>query len=609
MARRSNNKGTSAVDKLIAQAESRAREEGVEIEPDEYTLDWYRQEWPALKQVFIEREFKVRDAFDRNKLKPLILNDAQLELLEASLEASEDSALEDYTLKCRRLGISTYYLADYLSDAIMESGHHVRIVAQDPKTLKSLMKSLKEMYVSLRDEIRPLSKYDAKTELEFDDPEKDVTGSRVSISTVVAGKEETGRGDTITRLHLTEIPFWQGDAEIAAVALCDAAKGGKISGESTAKGVGDWFHRKCVQGKKKLGGVRFHFFAWWWNQNYQLADARFELEGDEWFLLVGHQSLDALDEDELAAARVTTFTKEQRIKENLPLQSEIECAAQILDFLKQKGHVAAEALWTCDEVARRIAWRRQEIAKKGAKKFRVEYPENDADPFTQTGGTVFDQTYTIVKCEPRAPEVGHQYVVALDPSMGIEGADPAAESVIDRTTGEQVYFWAGYKKQDAQGADCCELSDRYNDAEIVIESNMGEAAILEIERLGYGHRLYKYLDTQTQRDIDDGKISMRDAYERARPGLPMTERLKRLAIGLFEKAWREGEFKASSEGLCEEAKVFVQTGDKMGAKSGYHDDEIMCNCIGWFVVVTSQVGVVGFKSSGVKQASAQARGY
>src|SRR3954467_11144649 len=124
-----NRKKRSKVDDLVDQAEARRREAGGEA--IEYTLDWYREEWPARKRIFIEREIKIRDAFDRNKLKPFILNDAQVELLNASLEASEDTSLEDYTLKCRRLGITSYYSADYLTDAIVESGHHVRIVAQD----------------------------------------------------------------------------------------------------------------------------------------------------------------------------------------------------------------------------------------------------------------------------------------------------------------------------------------------------------------------------------------------------------------------------------------------------------------------------------------------
>lgn len=609
MARQKSKSTTSKIDNLVAQADARARDAGIDIEPEEYSLDWYRRGWPARKRLFLEREVKVRDAFDRNRLKPFVLNDAQVTLLEASLEASEDSSLEDYTLKCRRLGISTYYCADYLADAIMESGHHVRIVAQDPATLRSLMRSIKAMHDNLRPEIKPLAKYNSIYDLELDDEEKGVIGSRLSVSSVVPGQEEKGRGDTFTRLHLTEIPFWRGDPETAATALCDAAKGGKISGESTAKGVGDWFHRKYTQGKRHEGGVRAHFFEWWWNRNYQITGARFVTTGPHWYLLLSGQDLNALDEEKREAAQITVYTQAEREKQNLPIQSERDCAEQILAHLKRQGDVAADAPWHCAEVAQFLAWRRAEIAKKGVKKFRVEYPENDTDPFAQTGGTVFDQVYLYVKVQPRKAEPGHQYVVALDPAMGIEGADPAAITVIDRHTGEQVFSWSGYMKQDAQGARCCELSDEYNAAEIVIEANMGEAAILEVERLGYGHRLYKHLDVQSQRDVDEGKISMSEAIERARPGVQMTERVKRLVIGLFEKAWREGEFKACSEVLVEEAKVFVQNGDRMEAKSGYHDDEVITNALGWYVIVSSYVGRVDFKATGQKLGSAQAQGY
>ncbi|MET0626591.1 MAG: hypothetical protein ABW250_26890 [Pyrinomonadaceae bacterium] len=608
--RKSVGKPGTSLDELLSRADRQAADAGIEIEPDEYTLDWYRQGWPARKRIFLEREIKIRNAFDRNKLTPFVLNDAQLELLEASIEASEDPSLEDYTLKCRRLGISTYYAADYLSDAVMESGHHVRLVAQDPDTLRSLMKSIKEMYASLRDEIRPASKYNSKYELEFNDEERGVVGSRISLSAVVPGQEEKGRGDTFTRLHLTEIPFWRGDPETAATALCDATKGGKISGESTAKGVGDWFHRKYTQGKLGQGGTRAHFFAWWWNRNYRIAGWKFVESGvGDWFLLGLGMSLSHLADDAYEAARVTNYTREDREQQSLPLQSERDCAEAILAHLKIKGYVSADTPWHSAEVAEFVSWRRHEIAKKGAKKFRVEYPENDVDPFAQTGGTVFDQTYTVVKCEPRAAVPGHQYVVSLDPAMGIEGADPAAVAVIDRNTGEHVYRWAGYEKQDAQAKRVCKLSDDYNNAEIVIESNMGEAAILEVERLGYGHRLYKAIDVQTQRDIDQGKTTMQEALLRARPGLAMTDRTKRLVIGLLEQAWRQGEFKTCSQELCEESRVFVQNGERMEAKSGYHDDEIMTVAIGWYVVVTSYVGTADFKSTGVKQGAALTKGY
>lgn len=600
------NENLNPFDKLQREVDQKARELGVEVAAEEFSREWYEEDLITRKRLFIEREIKIRDAFHKNKLVPFVLNAAQLELLESSNEASLDESLENFTLKCRRLGISTYYCADYLTDAVIEDGHHVRIVAQDPKTVGALMKVIKTMYDNLRPEIKPISKYNSKYELQFEND------SRISVSCVVPGHEEQGRGDTFTRLHLTEIPFWNGDAETAATALCDAAKGGKISGESTAKGVGDWFHRKYTQGKNREGGIRNHFFEWWWNENYQIADGRFEYADGKIYLLGGKDhrghTVETLSDEERLKAKISDYDEKYQRDNSLPMQSELSCAKKIAEYLVKIGEIS-EAFEFSDAVARRLAWRRQEITKKGEKKFRVEYPENDTDPFSQTGGSVFEQSYAVVTCKPRDPEAGHNYLVICDPSIGIEGNDPAVVTVIDRFTGEQVHSWRGYEKQDAQGKRCCELSDKYFGAEIVVESNMGEAVIIEIENLGYGHRLYKYIDVQTQRDIDAGKTSMMQAMERARPGLPMTDKIKRTAVTLFEKAWREGEFQPCSQNLCDEAVVFVQNGNKMEAKSGFHDDEIMACSIGWFVIETDYVGAAGYKSSGQKRGSSQMKGF
>jgi hypothetical protein len=316
-----------------------------------------------------------------------------------------------------------------------------------------------------------------------------------------------------------------------------------------------------------------------------------------------------LDGEELEKARVSTYTEEEREKQQLPLQSEKNCAEAILAYLKSKGLVDADARWSCNEIAEMVAWRRQEIEKKGPRKFRVEYPENDRDPFAQTGGAIFDQSYLLIKSQVREVEPGHIYKVFLDPSNGVEGGDPYGIEIINCNTGEQIYEEAGIRKQDEQARRVCALSDRYNGAEIGIESNMGEAAILEVERLGYGHRLYKHIDAQTDRDIRDGKISYREAWLKAKPGLPMTDRMKRLIINNFERAWRTGEFKCSSQELIEEAQVFVQDGEKMAAKSGYHDDRIMATAGCWYLVESSYVAPPEYVSTGEKLPSAKARAY
>jgi hypothetical protein len=606
MPRKPAKNTASKVDQLIARAGKRAAEAGVEIEPEEYSLEWYRAAWPARKLDFIQHEIKIRNAFHKNKLEPFFLNDAQRDLLDASIEASEDPSLEDCTLKGRRQGISTYYCADYFSDAVIESGHHVRLVAQDPQTLRTLMRTVKTMYDNLRSEIKPAIKYNSVYDLEMNDPDKGVIGSRVSVSTVVPGQEEKGRGDTFTRLHLTEVPFWRGDGETAATALCDAAKGGKISWESTAKGVGDTFHKRYTQGKRREGGVRSHFFEWWWNPNYRVAGARIEHYDGIPYLLKANQRWDGLDAEGLDKARVSTYDDKERRRLELPLQSEKDCAEKIFDHLKAKGYVDAGAEWHCNDVAEFILWRRQEIEKKGAKKFRVEYPENDVDCFAATGGSIFSECSAEPSFVAREPVAGHEYKLFLDPSNGVERGDPFSIYVFDCNTGEIVHREGGIKKQDLQGLRCCELSDKYNACEIGIESNMGEAAILEVERLGYGHRLYKHIDAQTQRDIADGKISYRDAWLKAKPGLAMTDRIKRLIINSYEIARRRGEIKGVPQELIDQERVFVQDGERMGAKSGWHDDEVMAAAGDWYLVENSRTGSVEHVSSGEKLGSAMA---
>jgi hypothetical protein len=609
MARKRTEKQPSKVDQLVAKAAERAATAGVEIEPEMYSLEWYRQEWPARKLDFIQREIKIRNAFHKNKLEPFFLNDAQRELLDASIEASEDPSLEDCTLKGRRQGVSTYYCADYFADAVVESGHHVRIVAQDPQTLRTLMRTVKAMYDNLRPEIKPASKYNSVYDLEMNDPEKGVISSRISVSTVVPGQEEKGRGDTFTRLHLTEVPFWRGDAETAATALCDAAKGGKISWESTPKGVGDTFHKRYSQGRRREGGVRAHFFEWWWNPNYRIEGARFEEHLGVWYLLKANQRFETLDNEALDKARVSVYTDEERKRLELLMQSEKSCAEKILDFLKRKGYVEAGAEWHCSEVAERISWRRQEIEKKGRKNFRVEYPENDVDCFSSTGGSIFSECSAEPTFVQREAEPGHEYKLFLDPSNGVEGGDPYSIYLFDCSTGEIVYREGGIKKQDWQGLRCCELSDKYNACEIGIESNMGEAAILEVERLGYGHRLYKHIDAQAQRDIADGKISYRDAWLKAKPGLAMGDRIKRLIINNFEIARRRGEIRGIPQELIDQERVFVQDGEKMGAKVGWHDDEVIAAAGGWYLAGNSRTGSADYISTGEKLGSAQASAY
>ena len=50
----------------------KAGEMGVRLDAEEYTLDWYREDWPGRKKIFIEREIKIRSSLTHEEMAQMI---------------------------------------------------------------------------------------------------------------------------------------------------------------------------------------------------------------------------------------------------------------------------------------------------------------------------------------------------------------------------------------------------------------------------------------------------------------------------------------------------------------------------------------------------------
>jgi hypothetical protein len=207
-------------------------------------LSWWRVRWhdPEIQRLFIENFIYVRDAFDENKLTRLVFNDIQNHL-------HKNLTGKDVVIKSRRQGLSTYFKATRFANAVVRSGRNVRVVPHDPETEEQFRADFRTMYENLAPHLKPETKYYSEELIEFKDPIKGTINSRISTASVQPGHEGKGRGQTITDLHLTEPPFWRGDAEKAATSLLEAAQGGVIAVESTPFGI-DWTHSIYTQGKK-----------------------------------------------------------------------------------------------------------------------------------------------------------------------------------------------------------------------------------------------------------------------------------------------------------------------------------------------------------------------
>jgi hypothetical protein len=382
------------------------------------------------------------------------------------------------------------------------------------------------MYENLPPHLKPETKYYSEELIEFKDPIKGTINSRVTTASVQPGHEGKGRGQTITDLHLTEPPFWRGDAPKAATSLLEAAVGGEVAVESTAFGI-DWFHSIYQQGKKREGGWNSFFFEWWWKRDYRIEGARFaQGRKKEWILLLPGETLKQIwSVPSPGISELDRAIKRNRFDKAKVSDEEQAVCELVLAHLKTKGYAPKKAVWHCDEVAEYLAWRRAKIAELpgGENQFKVEYPENDVDCFEQTGRPVIQARYLKVTCEAGEPMDGHEYIIGCDTSLGLESGDPAAIEVIDITTGRQVHSETLKRSPDLIAYRLAELHDIWGWALVVVErNNSGIATIRELQRLINDQYIFRYLDRRLQRKVEDGELTLDEAMDQAEAGLPTT---------------------------------------------------------------------------------------
>jgi len=543
--------------------------------------------------MFIENFIYVRDAFDENKLVLLKFNEIQ-QHLHLNLTG------RDVVIKSRRQGLSTYFKARAFANAVVRSGRNVRIVPHDPDTEEQFRADIRVMYENLVPHLKPDTKYYSESLIEFKDTIKGTINSRISTASVQPGHEGKGRGQTITDLHLTEPPFWRGDAKKAATSLLEAAQGGEVAVESTPFGI-EWTHAIFQQGKAKQGGWSSFFFEWWWKRSYRLEGARFaQGRKREWVLLGPGESLKAIwSVPSENVTEIDRVAKRNRFDNAKVTDEEQAICGLILKHLQRQGHALKKDKWHCDQVAEFLAWRRAKITELpgGEDQFKVEYPESDVDCFEQTGRPVIKARYLKATCEPHEAAIdGHEYIIGCDTSLGLDSGDPAAIEVLDITTGRQVHSEVLKRSPDLLAYRLQELHEQYGWALVVVErNNTGIATILELKKLIDEQFIFRYIDRRLERKVEDGDLTIDEAMDQAEFGLLTTAANKPDYAIALEQAIRTEEVGISSEAWCEEARTVVWFDNgSWGALSGYHDDRFMALALANFVRVKLRGQATGF---------------
>lgn len=218
------------------------------------------------KPLFFKHALRIRTKTGEHA--PFILNRAQTYLHER-LEAikKERSFLRIVIVKGRQIGASTYISARFFHDAIFELGQAIFILTHHSDSTKHLFDMVRDFYDCLPEAFKnqiPLKASNRK-ELIF-------ALQRSAYHVGTAGTGAIGRGTTIQKFHGSEVASFENTDEIATGILNAVGEvpGTELILESTANGIGNFFHNMALTGLRKGSKFTTIFIPWFWMPEYSL---------------------------------------------------------------------------------------------------------------------------------------------------------------------------------------------------------------------------------------------------------------------------------------------------------------------------------------------------
>ena len=196
---------------------------------------------------------------------PYELNAAQLYIhgkLESQLK--QTGKVRAIILKGRQQGCSTYIQARYFHKVITSKGKKAFILTHEAEATKNLFEMTKRYYETLPAGLCPEADRSSAKELRFLQFD-----SGYSVGT--AGNKGVGRSQTIQLFHGSEAGYWP-NAEEHAKGVMQAISnepGTEVILESTANGIGNYFHnvwKSATGGENEYQAI---FVPWYWQTEYR----------------------------------------------------------------------------------------------------------------------------------------------------------------------------------------------------------------------------------------------------------------------------------------------------------------------------------------------------
>lgn len=455
------------------------------------------------------------------------VNPVQQKLIEETIKARAEGRPPHFLiLKSRRFGVTTFEQGRNYHAIATKKNCEVVTLAHTSDATKKIFKIARLM---------------AMKDWQMNHLQSDIKTREITLKTMnstftigTAGSAGFGRGDTLQRVHGSEVSRWcegpnqvENQEELIS-GLTEAASEGEVALETTPKGV-EWFCITYRDAKNNLNDWTPLFFPWWTDPTY-----RSKMTEDETISLI-----ESLNDEE-----------------NLLIEG------QGLDH-------------------EQINWRRKSKRRLG-RLFPQEYPEDDESCFLQSGTCYFDREKILPLlqllpeiehvhipggyiCYAEKPIPGVEYVAGVDTSEGLPGCDPNGIGILRKDTGQQVAWAHGLFKPRELARLSVKMCKQYNNAFLGVErNNHGHAVLEKVKDYGYSKKHQCYY------------------MSKDRIGWETNSQTRPIMLEELSEAIDEGFMKVADKDFLGECMSFnMQSDGKFEADSGTHDDRVMYWAVAW----------------------------
>lgn len=402
-----------------------------------------------------------------------------------------------------------------------------------------------------------------------------IEGRGCCVTLGTSERPESVRGNDFALAHLSEVAFWNNTPaatpEQFIRAVCgsvNAVAGTLIVLESTANGMGNYFHREWLRASEGKSDKEPLFVAWHEIEIYRLplsdpAALLAEMDDYEWNLW--HRGL---------TLEMINWYHHKRREYSSDAQMHAEYPSNPVEAFASTGR----AIFSLDK----LNDLRSGVTQP---RFKGELSGNET-----VGSRALDRLHfvndSLGKLEiwnlPEPSNMADRYVVAVDIGGRSPSADFSVIAVFDRAPllhGGKIKVvaqWRGHADHDIIAWKSAAIARWYSNALLVIESNT-----LECDNIGGDPSLCVL--SEIQKVYSNLYYRCDQETGASRVGFHTNRATKTMIVNKLLAYVRDGLYVERSAMAIDELAVFEDRGTSFGAVEGNHDDIVITRALGLYV--------------------------